>query len=230
MENRTLRKWWLEEAKVPLFWRTSHFYVSSWPLPKGKRVISPHLLGSSSPLLLSVLTVNSRSCWIGLLFSTMATKMKGIYKGFKYISQIFVVKEREMEIGYPTDVKHVAHIGWDGPSGSAPSWMNEYKSTHDFSSSSLGSFIEPRDTNNIVARSTWSSQDFEQSMGQHPVSEMFKDCPPTDVPNIPKKHKRKKTKSTSSPKSSSSSVSRSSRALKSKATYMELETTSNLQL
>lgn len=135
-----------------------------------------------------------------------------------------------MEIGYPTDVKHVAHIGWDGPSGSAPSWMNEYKSTHDFSSSSLGSFIEPRDTNNIVACSTWSSQDFEQSMGQHPVSEMFKDCPPTDVPNIPKKHKRKKTKSTSSPKSSSSSVSRSSRALKSKATYMELETTSNLQL
>lgn len=131
----------------------------------GKRVISPHLLGSSSPLLLSVLTVNSRSCWIGLLFSTMATKMKGIYKGFKYISQIFgnawswtaliyfilffsvaldlfchfdglwcleakvgngciaVVKEREMEIGYPTDVKHVAHIGWDGPSGSAPSWV-----------------------------------------------------------------------------------------------------------
>ena len=36
---------------------------------------------------------------------------------------IAVVKEREMEIGYPTDVKHVAHIGWDGPSGSAPSWV-----------------------------------------------------------------------------------------------------------
>lgn len=28
-----------------------------------------------------------------------------------------------MEIGYPTDVKHVAHIGWDGQSGSAPSWV-----------------------------------------------------------------------------------------------------------
>lgn len=24
-------------------------------------------------------------------------------------------KEEEIEIGYPTDVKHVAHIGWDGP-------------------------------------------------------------------------------------------------------------------
>lgn len=28
-----------------------------------------------------------------------------------------------MEIGYPTDVKHVAHIGWDGQSGTAPSWV-----------------------------------------------------------------------------------------------------------
>lgn len=36
---------------------------------------------------------------------------------------VVVVKEREMEIGFPTDVKHVAHIGWDGPSDSAPSWV-----------------------------------------------------------------------------------------------------------
>lgn len=30
-----------------------------------------------------------------------------------------------MEIGHPTDVKHVAHIGWDSPTGSAasPSWV-----------------------------------------------------------------------------------------------------------
>lgn len=28
-----------------------------------------------------------------------------------------------MEIGYPTDVKHVAHIGWDGQSSNAPSWV-----------------------------------------------------------------------------------------------------------
>jgi hypothetical protein len=35
------------------------------------------------------------------------------------------VKEHEMEIGYPTDVKHVAHIGWDSAAGSAsPSWVN----------------------------------------------------------------------------------------------------------
>lgn len=33
-------------------------------------------------------------------------------------------KEPEMQIGYPTDVKHVAHIGWDGPSVNSPSWVN----------------------------------------------------------------------------------------------------------
>nr|AAQ05795.1 desiccation-associated protein [Lilium longiflorum]ABC88422.1 LLP12-2 [Lilium longiflorum] len=61
----------------------------------------------------------------------MGTKMKGLLKGLRYISQIFEGedKEPEMEIGFPTDVKHVAHIGWDGPSvNNAPSWMTEYKS------------------------------------------------------------------------------------------------------
>lgn len=28
-----------------------------------------------------------------------------------------------MQIGNPTDVKHVAHIGWDGPSVNTPSWV-----------------------------------------------------------------------------------------------------------
>ena len=31
-------------------------------------------------------------------------------------------KEPEMQIGNPTDVKHVAHIGWDN-SVTAPSWV-----------------------------------------------------------------------------------------------------------
>ena len=34
-----------------------------------------------------------------------------------------VHKEHEMEIGYPTDVKHVAHIGL-GTSDTSPSWVN----------------------------------------------------------------------------------------------------------
>ncbi|KAA3480877.1 CRIB domain-containing protein RIC5-like [Gossypium australe] len=49
--------------------------------------------------------------------------MKGLLRGLKYISQIFEdEKEPEMQIGNPTDVKHVAHIGMDGPSANKPSW------------------------------------------------------------------------------------------------------------
>ncbi|XP_043804887.1 CRIB domain-containing protein RIC6 [Manihot esculenta] len=53
-----------------------------------------------------------------------AKKMKGLLKGLRYISQIFEnEKEAEMQIGLPTDVKHVAHIGWDGPAVNSPSWV-----------------------------------------------------------------------------------------------------------
>ncbi|KAL3519513.1 hypothetical protein ACH5RR_017662 [Cinchona calisaya] len=152
--------------------------------------------------------------WTSTIFF-MGTKMKGICKGFnKYISQIFVVKEREMEIGYPTDVKHVAHIGWDGHSGTAPSWMKEFKTGPDFSTTSIG--------NSGSAFSPWSSQDFGESMGHQSTSEIYKDIAvSTDLPNIPKsKQKRKKSKSTSSPKSNSSS-SRGSRAAKLKAKFVE---------
>ncbi|CAL0328099.1 unnamed protein product [Lupinus luteus] len=58
----------------------------------------------------------------------MSTKVKGLLKGLRYISQIFDEKEEEIQIGFPTDVKHVAHIGSDDPSANAPTWMNEYKS------------------------------------------------------------------------------------------------------
>ena len=41
---------------------------------------------------------------------------------------IAAVKEHEMEIGCPTDVKHVAHIGWDSAAGGAsPSWVNGHQ-------------------------------------------------------------------------------------------------------
>nr|GEY78508.1 CRIB domain-containing protein RIC10-like [Tanacetum cinerariifolium] len=112
-----------------------------------------------------------------------------------------------MEIGYPTDVKHVAHIGWDGSSGSAPAWMNEFKTAPDFAATSIG--------NPGSAMSTWSSQDFGEAMGRRPSNDVLNDLPPTDLPNIPKKQRRKKSKSICSPKKSSSS--RSSRAAKAKA-------------
>ncbi|ESW34557.1 hypothetical protein PHAVU_001G162500 [Phaseolus vulgaris] len=58
-------------------------------------------------------------------------KVKGLLKGLRFISQIFDNdKDSDIEIGQPTDVKHVAHIGWNGhdPSENNPSWMNEFKS------------------------------------------------------------------------------------------------------
>ncbi|KAJ4877021.1 CRIB domain-containing protein RIC6 [Raphanus sativus] len=72
-----------------------------------------------------------------------SSSMKSLLKGLRYISQVFESgkEEEEIEIGNPTDVKHVAHIGWDGPSAtpaSAPSWMNEFKSSDGFESGQGG--------------------------------------------------------------------------------------------
>ncbi|KAF5736736.1 CRIB domain-containing protein RIC7-like [Tripterygium wilfordii] len=71
----------------------------------------------------------------------MGTKVKGLLKGFRYISQMFDEKEPEMQIGLPTDVKHVAHIGWEGPSANTPSWMNGFKSAPELSASEPLSLI-----------------------------------------------------------------------------------------
>ncbi|AQK54234.1 CRIB domain-containing protein RIC10 [Zea mays] len=69
-------------------------------------------------------------------FSPMAIKMKGIFKGLKIISQMFVHKEHEMEIEYPTYVKHLVHIGLD-TSDTSPSWMVEFKGADDLSIGSM---------------------------------------------------------------------------------------------
>ncbi|CAL9104235.1 unnamed protein product [Musa textilis] len=134
----------------------------------------------------------------------MAIKMKGLLKGIKYISHIFVHKEQEMEIGYPTDVKHVAHVGFDNLYGSSPSWMNDYKTSPDFSSGSLSNFgsREP----------SWASQDFDQQRELQPPPEIFTDHPCPDLPKAPKKRKPKKAKakSPSPARSSRSSASRDS--------------------
>ncbi|RLM61689.1 CRIB domain-containing protein RIC10-like [Panicum miliaceum] len=139
----------------------------------------------------------------------MAYKMKGVFKGLKVISQIFVVKEHQMEIGHPTDVKHVAHIGWDSPTGSAasPSWMNDMKGSPDFSSlSSIGP----------SARTSWTSQDFDEPrdiyispFGIFPENTSQEATPYPNIPKPPRKS-RKKSK-TGSPRASARS-SRSSRS------------------
>ncbi|KAK8541820.1 hypothetical protein V6N12_014443 [Hibiscus sabdariffa] len=57
----------------------------------------------------------------------VSTGFRKLFKSFKTFSQLFVYKEEmedseeEMEIGLPTDVKHVAHVGLDESSASSPS-------------------------------------------------------------------------------------------------------------
>ncbi|XP_058773203.1 CRIB domain-containing protein RIC10-like isoform X1 [Vicia villosa] len=144
--------------------------------------------------------------------------IKGIYnKGCKYINHIFVVKEREIEIGCPTDVKHVAHIGWDGPNGSGPSWMNEFKSAPDFSTS-IGSLNERKDPNLKAVSTSNSNQDVEDPKRNQPTPIMYQGNIPSDdsvTHHVPKRPKRKKTRPTSSPKS------RQTRASRPKGVYSE---------
>ncbi|KAG4983697.1 hypothetical protein AAZX31_10G172300 [Glycine max] len=55
-------------------------------------------------------------------------QMKGLLKGLRYISQIFDEEdEKEIQIGFPTDVKHLAHIGAENAKASQPSWLSEFK-------------------------------------------------------------------------------------------------------
>ncbi|XP_022727699.1 CRIB domain-containing protein RIC6-like [Durio zibethinus] len=109
-------------------------------------------------------------------------KMKGLLKGLRYISQIFEnEKESEMQIGLPTDVKHVAHIGWDGPSvNSAPSWMNEFKSPQGFSSEPLAN-AGVREEDPVK----WVSQDGSNRKGSRRQSSSSR-----DMPELPKSSRR----------------------------------------
>ncbi|KAK9067534.1 hypothetical protein SSX86_011645 [Deinandra increscens subsp. villosa] len=89
----------------------------------------------------------------------MGTKVKGLIKGIKnissqifgsYISLNFFVyihdeKEQEIQIGQPTDVKHVAHIGGDGPAVESPSWMRGFEASKESQSGPLdktGTMVE----------------------------------------------------------------------------------------
>ncbi|XP_042450423.1 rRNA 2'-O-methyltransferase fibrillarin-like isoform X2 [Zingiber officinale] len=125
---------------------------------------------------------------------TMATRVKGLFRGFKHISKIFSAKEDEMEIGHPTDVKHVAHIGGNCDSVHSPSWMKRFNSTADFSS--LGNVGQAR-------RSLSGSQGSYRARG---IETSFQDSnsSETGTPRAPKQMKRRKHR----PESSSSRPSK----------------------
>ncbi|KAL6516190.1 hypothetical protein OROGR_019495 [Orobanche gracilis] len=114
----------------------------------------------------------------------MATKMKGLFKGLRYISQIFEEdKDQEMQIGFPTDVKHVAHIGWDGPTATAvdssPSWMKEFKSPTGFQSAPLGSNGNNREDPEVK----WVSEDSKKG-------NRVTHSPGRDLPEVPRSSRR----------------------------------------
>ncbi|KAL2556918.1 CRIB domain-containing protein RIC6-like [Forsythia ovata] len=128
----------------------------------------------------------------------MSTKMKGLLKGLRYISQIFEEeKEAEMQIGNPTDVKHVAHIGWDGPSvDNPPSWMKEFKPpTGGFQSAPLGSPGDSIEEGDHEIK--WVSEDSRRGS--------------RDLPELPKSSRRHTSSdgANDSPKRKDGSTSRS---------------------
>lgn len=125
-------------------------------------------------------------------------------KGFSAISQIFGWRDHEMEIGYPTDVKHVAHIGWDGPSVGGPSWMDELKPAADFSSGPLREFGQPRGPDWIhdaLSAAKWTAQGLAENFGLPPAPPAeFQDPASAQAGQRSSKHKdvssRSKSKST----------------------------------
>ncbi|KAL0370390.1 UNVERIFIED_CONTAM: CRIB domain-containing protein RIC6 [Sesamum angustifolium] len=87
-----------------------------------------------------------------------------------------------MQIGLPTDVKHVAHIGWDGPKVDSPSWMKEFKSSNGgFQSAPLAPPVESRQDDSEIQ---WVSEDSKR--GQKPTNS----APGKDQPELPKTSRR----------------------------------------
>ncbi|KAJ4903508.1 CRIB domain-containing protein RIC1 [Raphanus sativus] len=136
----------------------------------------------------------------------MATTMKGLLKGLRYITQIFdEEKEEEMQIGFPTDVKHVAHIGSDGPAANTPSWMNDFK---------------PQENENAQVVSRGNSNKYNpQEMNQHGAG--LKELLPPTSNEKPKHRHRRKPGSSGSVASSEEPAKQSSRHNRSKHGSMD---------
>ncbi|KAG2719248.1 hypothetical protein I3760_03G258700 [Carya illinoinensis] len=137
-------------------------------------------------------------------------KVKGLLKGLRYISQIFDnEKEAEMQIGLPTDVKHVAHIGWDGPSVNSPTWMNELKSPSGFSSGSL-SLPEDHMIDNNGRRSAGAPNSPTKELSETPRSSRRQSSSSSAIDSVTESPNRGKLeKPKQSRKSSKSSIENS---------------------
>ncbi|CAN8315938.1 unnamed protein product [Cochlearia groenlandica] len=117
----------------------------------------------------------------------MATTMKGLLKGLRYITQIFD-EEQEMQIGFPTDVKHVAHIGSDGPATDMSSWMSDFK---------------PREHDNGQVISRGNSNKYDPQ-GMNQQGSGLKELLPRSNNEKPKQKTRRKPVGTSCPNTNGS--------------------------
>ncbi|KAG5587313.1 hypothetical protein H5410_047747 [Solanum commersonii] len=134
----------------------------------------------------------------------MAAKVKGFLKALG-ISQMFEEeKEPEMQIGLPTDVKHVAHIGWDGPSIESPSWMKEFKEPGKFHTAPLG---PPLDANDHPDSRSCASEDADANQKYKNANSSL----PDDQPEVTKTSRRHSSSGNGSGGSSSPKKARSTR-------------------
>ncbi|KAK4366101.1 hypothetical protein RND71_013981 [Anisodus tanguticus] len=125
-----------------------------------------------------------------------------------------------MQIGLPTDVKHVAHIGWDGPSVDTPSWMKEFKEPGKFHTAPLGPPLgsnDHPDNRSCVSEGESSRQVFEVielKCAKLYANQKYKNANsslPDDQPEVSKTSRRHSSSETGSGSTSSPKKSRSSR-------------------
>ncbi|KAK8622467.1 hypothetical protein V6N13_117379 [Hibiscus sabdariffa] len=116
-----------------------------------------------------------------------------------------------MQIGNPTDVKHVAHIGMNGPAATKPSWMNGFNSAQELSSQdgNLGNqeSLPPTEKQKKQRRKVTienghgtamefpkGSENGEKQRRPRSIRNTDGESPSVDLPDIPKKSRRKKSK------------------------------------
>ncbi|MED6185043.1 hypothetical protein PIB30_053179 [Stylosanthes scabra] len=141
-------------------------------------------------------------------------KVKGILKRISFISQVFESdKEKEIEIGHPTDVKHVAHIGWQGHSAeNNPSWMNEFKSSPGLTSSAPLSLYGDLHSQGNDNSPQWDSQETDSAVkrGSRSMNGEERDARSSRKQSMRESHAKEKSDRPRNPKTRSSKSKESS--------------------
>ncbi|XP_027930129.1 CRIB domain-containing protein RIC4-like isoform X2 [Vigna unguiculata] len=112
----------MERIVVPCSFSCASHSSVELGAPNGPKEDSKATVGSRHDR--SIVRANMKrgklSGFLALPKPNVAAGIHRIIKGFKNLSQLFFYRENveemeaEMEIGFPTDVKHVTHIGIDG--------------------------------------------------------------------------------------------------------------------